>query len=176
MSSRNFLRGQLDGLQNFSVARAAAQVSRQGLTDLVSGRTGICVQKSLGGEQNSGNAITALRRAEVGEGVLQRMRFAILRHPFHGDDFGIDCFNAEHQTRKHRRAINQYGASAALPQLATMLGSGETHVLTQDFQQGLVDLRSDFFGLAVDAEAKEDFSWASGCFSAYFSGPFQPAL
>jgi hypothetical protein len=35
-----------------------------------------------------------------------------------------------------------------------MFGAGETHVLAQNFQQSLVDLRGDFFGFPVDPELR----------------------
>ena len=46
---------------------------------------GFSSNRACSGQQNSGDAITALRRAEVGESVLQRMGFTILRHSFDGD-------------------------------------------------------------------------------------------
>jgi hypothetical protein len=98
-----------------------------------------------------------LRRAEIGK-VFAVDGAGRLGHSFDCDDLGIDGFNAEHQARKHGRAVNKYGASAAFSQLATMFGAGETHVLAQNFQQSFVNLRGDLLGFAVDAKAKEDFT------------------
>ena len=127
LSSIHFLGRQLDGLQNFRVARAAAKISR--------------------------DAIAALRGAEIGEGVLQWMRVAVLHHAFNGDDFGIHRLNAEHQTGEYRLAVDKHRAGAAFAELASVLCSGESHVFAQNFQQGLVKFRRYFVALAIDVKA-----------------------
>ena len=170
MSSNNFLCGELDRLQDFRVAGAAAEISRQGLTDLVARRLRILIQQHLCGEENSRDAIAALRRAEIGKSALQRMRFAILHHAFHGHDLGIHRFNAEHQARQHRLAVDEDGAGAAFAQLATMLRAGEPHVFAQDLKQSLVDLGRDFVDFAVDSKAQERFFQAADPRRIFFFG------
>ena len=59
---------------------------------------------------------------------------------------------AEHQTGKHGLAVHEHGAGAALAQLAAMLRAGETQVLAQHFEQGLVGREGDLDGLAVQLE------------------------
>jgi hypothetical protein len=98
-----------------------------------------------------------LRRAEICEAFLQGMGPPVLHHTFHRDDLGFFRFDAEHQTGKHGLPVNQHSTSAALSQLASMFGAGETHILAQDFQQRLIDLRGDLFGFAVDAELQQRF-------------------
>ena len=150
--------GEFDRLQDFRVAGAAAKISRQGLPDLVAARVWILIQQCFRGKENSRNAITALRRPQVSECILQRMRFAIPRHPFHGRDLGIDRLDTEHQTGKYRLAVHEHRASAALTQFAAMFGPGEIHVLTQDLQQCLVYFSRDFVHLVVNAKAHENFA------------------
>ena len=157
MSPIHFLGCKLDRLQNLRVAGAAAEISRQGLTDLVARRLRILIQQHLCGEENSRDAIASLRRAEIGKRALQRMRFAILNHAFHGHDLGLHRFDAEHQARQHRLAVDEDGAGAAFAQLATMLRAGEPHVFAQDLKQSLIDLGRDFMDFAVDSKAQKCF-------------------
>src|SRR4029434_8134838 len=51
MSSNNFLRGELDSLQNFGIAGAAAEISRQGLANLVASRLRCLVSYRLRREE-----------------------------------------------------------------------------------------------------------------------------
>src|SRR2546425_10979396 len=77
-------RGQFHGLVDLHVARAAAQVARQRLLDLVARRLGVLGEQRFGGEQERGGAVAALRRAQLGERVLERMELPAHRHPLDG--------------------------------------------------------------------------------------------
>jgi len=70
-------------------------------------------EERLGGKQNAGCAIAALRRAELGECLLERMERAALRHAFHSFDPVAGAGEAEHQTGEDRRGVDEHGAGAA---------------------------------------------------------------
>src|ERR1051325_9265249 len=78
------LGGELDRFVNLEVAGAAAEVSGQGFLDVVSARLRIGCEERLGGEQKCRSTVAALRGAEIGERLLERMELAALRHAFDG--------------------------------------------------------------------------------------------
>src|SRR5205823_4140759 len=113
-------------------------------------------EKRVGGEQEGGCTVSALRGAELGKGVLQRMQRPTPCHPLDGFDVPPGAREAEHQTGKHGLPVHQHGAGAALAQLAAVFRAGETQVFAQHFQQRLVGREGDFDGLAVQLEGQLD--------------------
>src|SRR6266566_4924729 len=145
-------RSQFHGLVNLQVSRAAAQVARQRLLDLVTRGSRVLAQQRFRGEQEGGRTVPALRRSELGEGGLERMQRPARGHSLDGFHAMPRARQAEHQTGKHGLAVHEHGAGAALAQLAAMLRAGETQVLAQHFEQGLVGREGDLDGLAVQLE------------------------
>jgi len=62
----------------------------------------------------------------------------------------------EREAGKHRHAVDHHRAGAALAELATVLGSGEIHVLAQDFEKGLIRREGNLLRLAVDLQREMD--------------------
>src|SRR5438132_790358 len=145
-------RRQLHRLVDLQVARAAAQVARQRLLDLVTRGSRVLVEQRFGGEQEGGRTVPALRRAELGERVLERMQRPTLCHPLDRLHAMPRAREAEHQAGEHGLPVHEHGARAALAQLAAMLRAGETHVFTQHFEQGLVRREGHFDRLAIQLE------------------------
>src|SRR3989449_7288684 len=145
-------RGQFHGFVDLQVSRAAAQVARQRLLDLVPRGSRVLAQQRFRGEQEGGRTVPALGRSELGEGVLERMQRPTRGHPLDGFHPMPRARQAEHQTGKHGLAVHEHGAGAALAQLAAVLRAGETQVLAQHFEQGLVGREGDLDGLAVQLE------------------------
>ena len=114
-----------DGLEDLLIAGAAAQVSGERLADLVARRVGVLVEQRLRRDQEARRAVAALRGAEVGEGLLQRMQAAVGHQAFDGLDLAAVALDAEDQAREHRLAVEQHGAGAALAELAAVLGAAE---------------------------------------------------
>ena len=102
--------------------------------------------------RNAWRAIAALRRAEIGERVLQRMQAAVGRQALHGRDVTAVAVDAEHQTRQHRLSVEQHRARAALAELAAVFRAGQIQVLTQHLEERLVRGERDLGRLAVDGE------------------------
>src|SRR6185295_2929413 len=59
---------------------------------------------------------------------------------------------AEHQAGENGAPIHQHRASAALTQLAAMLGAGQSQVFSQDFEQGLMRREGRFDLFAIERE------------------------
>src|SRR2546425_9608353 len=145
--------GQFHGLVDLHIARAAAQVARQRLLDLVARRPRMLGQQRFGGEQERGGTVAALRRAQLGERVLERMERPAHRHPLDGLDAPPGAREAEHEAGEDRLAVHQHGAGTALAQLTAVLRAGEPEVLAQHFKQRLVRREGDLDRLAVQIEA-----------------------
>src|SRR6266851_7556014 len=126
-------RGQLDRFIDLDIAGAAAEVTGERVLDLVARRLRIGFEERFGGEAESGSAVPALRGAQVGERLLQRMELATLRHSFDRAHGVTGAREAQHQARQHRCSIQQHRAGAALAQLAAVLRAGESQILAQDF-------------------------------------------
>src|SRR2546421_9677912 len=69
---------QLDGIEDLRVARAAAEVAGERLADPLARRRGIVGEQRLRGEEDAGRAVAALRGAELGERLLQRVQAGAL--------------------------------------------------------------------------------------------------
>src|SRR5213595_2398013 len=76
-------RGELDRFVDLDVTGAATEVAREGLLDLLAGGFGVRREQGFGGKEERGGAVAALRRPQVGEGLLERVQPARLCHSFH---------------------------------------------------------------------------------------------
>ena len=148
-------RGQLDGIEDLGVAGAAAEVAGEGLAHLVAGGRRIVGQQGLGGEEDARRAVAALGRAQLREGLLQRVQLAAIGHPLHRLDLAALALDGQGQAGQHGLAVHQHRAGAALPQLAAVLGAREVEVLAQHLEEGLVDGDQNLALLTVDPERQQ---------------------
>src|SRR5438309_10620701 len=118
-------RGQLHGLVDLEVAGAAAEVAGERLLDRIARGAGLDGEQCLGREQERGGAVAALRRAQLGERVLERVQPAARRHAFDGRDAMSGTGETEQQAGEHGRAVEEDRAGPALAQLTPMLGARE---------------------------------------------------
>ena len=81
------------------------------------------------------------------------MQAARAGHPFHRFYRLLHVCLCEREAREYRYAVHQNGAGTALAELASMLGTGESEVLTQELQQRLVRREGHLASLAVDHES-----------------------
>jgi len=72
-----------------------------------------------------------------------------------GQNLAALQFNRQSEARKHRLAVHQNGACAALTQLTSVLRAGEIQILTQNFEQGFVNRRVDLIDFAVDTQSNK---------------------
>ena len=136
-------------MQRHRLPDSASQIrSREGF--------GSAIEQRLGGDQDAGRAVAALRAAEVGKAVLQRVQTAVAGQPFNGRDLAPLALGRQQQAREHRLAIDQHGACAALAQLAAVLGAGELQIFSQHLEQRLVAVGQHIGGFAVDRAGEAD--------------------
>ncbi len=141
--------GRLDGLEDLQVSRAAAEVAGERLANPLARRRGVAVEQRLGRDENPRRAVAALRAAEVGERLLQRMQPAIRGEPFDRRHASAGVVDREGQTREDGFAVDEHRAGAALAELAAVLGAGELQVFAQHLEQRLVAVDEHVHALAV---------------------------
>ena len=128
--------GELDGLDDLLVARAAAEVVRQGLLDRLHIGIGIRVQQGLGGHDHPGRTEAALDGAGQDKGLLDEVRILGRPEPLDADDLGPLQLHHLGEAGTDRLAVDDDHAGAALPlPVAGLLRPGQAQVLAQVVEQ-----------------------------------------
>src|SRR5262249_13682153 len=143
---------ELDGLVDLQVAGAAAEIAGERLFYFSARWARPAREQRLRGEEDAGRAVAALRGAELGERLLQRMQRAALRHPPNSLDPPPSALRTQRETREHGLAIDEHRAHAALAELAPVLRAGEREILAQHLKERLVGRERHLGGLAVHGE------------------------
>src|SRR5215475_5144969 len=151
------LRGLGDRGDHLRVARAAAEIARDAVADLLFARLRILGEERGGGHEDARDAVAALGHAEPDEGVLERVQDAVLAETLDGRHGTPARLHRQHEAARHRLAVEVHGAGAAVPGTTTFLGSGEAEVLAKGVEQRLVGLHQHLDGLAVDRGAQDLF-------------------
>src|SRR5512145_127643 len=94
-------RGQLDGVEDLRVARAAAEVAGERLPHLVARGRRALVQQRLRGEEDARRAVAALGRAELGERLLEGVELATVRHALDRLDVATLALDWQREARQH---------------------------------------------------------------------------
>src|SRR5579864_256547 len=155
-SATDALRSQHDRVEDLGVPGAAAEVSGEGLTDLVARRFRVAFEQRLRGQQDARRAVAALCRAQLGEGLLEGVQLGPVGHALdrgHGAPFQL---HRQEQAAELGLAVDQDGAGSALAQLASVLGARELHVLAQHLEQRLVNGKQELGLFAVHVESQHD--------------------
>jgi 2,4-dienoyl-CoA reductase [(3E)-enoyl-CoA-producing], peroxisomal len=145
-------RRQFYGFIDFDVAGTTAEIAGQRFLDLITRRLWFLIHQFLCRQEKAGRAIAALRRAEIGEGILQRMKRPARGHAFDRCDLTVFGIQTQKQTRQNRTPVDQDGARAALSQLTSVLGARQRKVFAQDFKQRLVRRKGHFGHFTVECE------------------------
>jgi hypothetical protein len=135
--------GAFDSFKNLEIPSAAAEDARERYANLIAGCVRMLVQQGFRGDQNCGGAVSALSCAEVGEGVLQRMKISLQAQAFDGQNISGITFNAEDQAGEHGLAIKKNGTRAAFSEFTAMLGAGVAEIFAKDFEQSFVRCERD---------------------------------
>ena len=123
------------------------------------GRMRHAVEQCLGGHDHAVDAVAALRRLLVDEGLLQRMRLVDGAEALDGGDLLLaDVLDGAHAGAR-RHAVDQNRAGAALLEPAAELGAIEGEIVAQHVEQGRIGLGGDRVYDPVDLEA--DGHWQS---------------
>src|SRR5882724_4664353 len=139
------------------VARAAAEVARDRVADLLVRRLRVLVEQGGGGHEHAGNAEPALRHAVAHERLLHRREHAGARQPLDGRDRAPARLHGQHQAARHEPAVEVDGARAAVAGPAALLGAGEAEVLAQRVEQRHVRLHERLHGVAVHGAPQDLF-------------------
>src|SRR5436190_3851664 len=152
------LSSQLDGFEYLQVAGAAAEVAAQGLGDPLPARVGISPKQCLGHQQDAGDAVAALRRAQLRKCLLQGMQRGAGGEALHRRHLAAFALHRQGQTGKHGPTVEQNRAGPALPQLATVLGAHEAQLLAEHLEQRVMHGREGLPLLAVHPQPDAEFS------------------
>src|SRR6266478_6983736 len=177
----------LDGFENLKIPGTAAQVAGDCFADLIPRGVRILIQQSFRSDQNGRCAIAALRRSEVGESILQRVKISVSAEAFDSQYLLSAALEREHEAGKNWFAVEQNSAGAAFSKLTAVFCSGVTEILAQHLQQRLVGRECNIGFFAVqcksylrcllrfngqrghDQSPRESILWPMRAFS-YFAG------
>ena len=156
-------RGRLHRFDDLLIAGAPADVAGERLANLIGARIGIPLQERLGRDEQARRAVAALRRPEVGEGLLQRVQAPVITEALDGHDVAGVAFEREEQAGQRRRPIHQHRAGAAFAELAAVLRARQIQILAQDLEQRLVGIERDLPRFTVDAQGnyREARGWVA---------------
>src|SRR5207248_1701371 len=133
--SRDRLRRAIDGAQDALVRTAAAHVLRESLADLAFAWPCMACEERRHGHHKAGDAVAALHRRLIDEGLLDRMQCAVAGEPFDRRDrparYGAD----RRHTRAQWLAIDDHRAGAAEPLAAAVLRAGEAGIEADEAEQ-----------------------------------------
>src|SRR6266478_2684083 len=142
-----------DSFENLKIACAPAQISRDRFADLIAGGMRILIQQSLRRDQNCRCAIAALRRSEIGKGILQWMKVSIFSEAFDSQYSPSAAFECQHEAGKRGLAVEKNGASPAFSQLTAVFRARVTEILAQYLQQSFIGCERDIGLFAVQHES-----------------------
>src|SRR5262249_58954547 len=107
------------------------EVAGERFLDFLAGRAWPLGEQRRGREEDARRAVPALGGAELGEGLLERVKPPALRHTLDRRDAGSLGLDREGQAREHRLAVDEHGAPPALAEPAALRAAREPAILTQ---------------------------------------------
>src|SRR5271155_2075333 len=125
----------MHGAQNAHMAAAAAQIGFEPGANLGVAGMRISLQQRLRPHHHAGNAVTALRRLRLDEGLLDRRGLVLRAEPFERRDLLAGEQYDRRHAGKDRLAIDQHRAGAALAESAAEFGGVELELAAQHVKQ-----------------------------------------
>ena len=110
------------------------------------------IEEGLRGQDHSRRAEPALNGPFFDKTLLKRMKLPSLAEAFDREDLLSVDINGEREARKMGLPIDENRACPARPQIAPALRSGESKVLPQHLQEGLVNFREDLMLVTIDMQ------------------------
>src|SRR5688500_11797530 len=153
VSSRHHFGRALHRLDDARVRAAAAQVAGERLPDLVVARALVGREQRGGFHDHAVDAVAALHRLLLDEGLLQRVRPLRGAQPFERDDLLAGGGRDRHAARAHGPAVDVHRTGAALREAASEARAVEIEIVAQRVEQRhlwIVD--AQVVRLAVDVE------------------------
>src|SRR5215212_1344737 len=143
---------QLHSVEDLRVARAAAEVAGQRLSDLVLARARASRQQVDGCDDEARRAEAALNRAGLGEGRLNRVQLAVFAQALHGHELMAVSLGRDDEAGADELAVEEHRARPALALLAGVLGAGKAETLAKNVEQALAGPDVSLVALAVDSQ------------------------
>src|SRR2546425_2787079 len=146
------LGGQADRPDDVLVARTAAQVAAQRLTNVAVRRPWVVAEQGHGGDQHARGAEAALQPVRIPERLLDRVKQLTIGEALDGGDAGPVSLNGQHQARARRLLVDENGARAAHAVLAAHVGAGQTQLVSEKVAQQQARLDVALVGEPIDLE------------------------
>jgi hypothetical protein len=147
-----------DRLKYLEITGAAAEIAGELFFDLIARRLRIAIEELFRREKKSRCAVSALRRAQIGECFLQGMKPSALSQSLNRGNLAPFQIETEREAGKDRSPIDKHSACAAFAELAAVFRAGQPEVLAQNLQECFVRQTGDFDLFAVDPELEMFFS------------------
>jgi hypothetical protein len=144
------------GFDDVLVTRAAAEIGRQNLENLLVRQVGIGLQRVDRQHQEARRTKAALKRVMSDECVLQRMQLVTVRKAFDRPDAFTLRLHREHQAGPYRVIVEDHRACATNAVLATDMRPGQPAFVANDVDQCLSRLDSDRVVMSVDMKLDFD--------------------
>src|SRR6267142_567386 len=125
----------LDGFDDVRIARAAAEVAADCLSDVRLAGLLVARQQRAAGHHHPRRAVPALQPVLVPERFLDGVELAVLLQALHGADLRAVRLDREHRARLHRLDVEQHGAGAAVRGVAADVRPGQAQVLAQEVDE-----------------------------------------
>ena len=123
------------------------------LANLVVSRMRIDQQQCLSAHHHAGNAVAALGRLFVDEGLLQLVRLALFEQAFKRGDLARADGGDRQDAGIRRPPIDMNHARAALPEAAAKFGAVQAEFIPQDIEERRRWLRVDLLYFAIDVQS-----------------------
>ena len=139
-------------MNDLVVARAAAEISREPVADLLLGRFWIFVEQRLCRDEKAWRADAALKRGIFEESFLERMKLApaLRSNPLHGRDVAALGLDGEDEAGVDEASIEDDVARAAVAIVAAFFYARQSQLVAQHFEQALARLAEELDRLTVD--------------------------
>ena len=150
-------RGVLDCVHDVLVARAAAKVALQSVTDFPFGGIWILVEQVARSHDHSGRAEAALKAMLLPKTLLNRMQVSVLCQALDRGDLPSVGLHREERARLDCLSVHKHRTGAADAGLAADMGSCEAQILAQVMHEKKARLDGAFPFLAVYSNANVAF-------------------
>jgi hypothetical protein len=127
--------GALDGVHDGDVRAAKAEVGSHLLLDFIVRWMRSRAPRGLRAHHPAGNAVAALGRLFVDEGLLQFVRLALFEQAFKRCDLARADRGDRHDAGIRRSSFDMNHARAALPQAAAKFGAVQPEFIPQDIEE-----------------------------------------
>src|SRR6185437_6592640 len=151
-SLRHLLAGPRDGAKDARMRAATAEIAGERLPHLAVAGLRIALQQGRRRHDHAVDAIAALRRLLVDEGLLDGMRLVDGAETLDGGDLLARRQGDREGAGAHRLAVDDHRAGAALSETAAEFCAVQLEVVAQHIEEGGIFLRVHPVPGAVDGE------------------------